>query len=72
VGTYPVAGVPLTVTNPWGNAVTVTTGSKPEWGPGGFEVYAAPPGEAFTLSVAGYNYQVQTRDGLTVVRFIPV
>ena len=72
VGNYPVAGVPLTVTNPWGNAVTVTTGSKPEWGPGGFEVYATPPGEAFTLTVGGYSYQVQTQDGLTVVRFIPV
>ncbi|MGD8474813.1 MAG: glycoside hydrolase family 25 protein [Anaerolineae bacterium] len=71
-GNYPVAGVPLVVTNPWGHAVTVTTGSKAEWGPGGFEVYAAPPGEAFTLYVEGYNYQVQTHEGLTVVRFIPV
>jgi hypothetical protein len=71
-GNYPVAGVPLVVTNPWGHSVTVTTGSKPEWGPGGFEVYATPPGEAFTLYIEGYSYQVQTREGLTVVRFIPV
>jgi|GEM_PF-1227335 len=70
-GNYPVAGVPLVVTNPWGHSVTVTTGSKAEWGPGGFEVYAAPPGEAFTLYVEGYSYQVQTHEGLTVVRFVP-
>ena len=35
-------------------------------------VFATPPGEAFTLHVEGYNYQVQTHEELTVVRFIPV
>jgi GH25 family lysozyme M1 (1,4-beta-N-acetylmuramidase) len=71
VGDYPVPGMPLTVTNPWGHSVTVTTGSKPEWGPGGFEVYASPPGELFTLRVEGHDYQVQTHQGLTLVRFLP-
>ena len=71
-GNYPVLGVPLIVTNPWGYSVAVTTGSKPEWGPGGFEVYATPPGEAFALYVEENSYQVQTHDGLTVVRSIPV
>jgi lysozyme len=70
VGDYPVPGVTLVVTNPWGHSETVVTGSKPEWGQGGFELYAAPPGEAFSLFVEGHTYQIQTHEGLTLVRFL--
>jgi hypothetical protein len=71
-GDYPVPGKLLTVAGFNGNQVTVTTGSKAEWGQGGFEVYAMPPGAAHTVTVEEAQYAVQTGDGLTIVAWKPV
>lgn len=61
VGSLPEAGLTITITDPWGNSVQVTSGSKPEYGVGGFEVYAIQHGtysiqfldQTFTLQIEG-------------------
>lgn len=40
VGSMPRAGIQVTIEDPYGNAVTTVSGSKPEYGVGGFETYA--------------------------------
>ena len=55
-----------------GNEVTVKAGSKTEWGRGGFEVYAMPPGAAHTITVEETQYAVQAGDELTIVTWKPV
>jgi hypothetical protein len=67
IGDYPVPGVSLTRTDPWGNEVTVTTGHKPEYGPGGFEIWATPEGAMFSLTVEGHEYPVPTMRGHVTV-----
>jgi len=72
VGDYPEVGKDLTIEGAGGNKVTVKTGSKTEWGPGGFEVYAMPPGAPHTITVDEAQYAVQAGDGLTIVAWKPV
>lgn len=71
-GDYPVVDKQLTIEGAGGNKVTVTAGSKVEWGPGGSEVYAMPPGAAHTITVDEAQYAVRARDGLTIVTWTPV
>jgi hypothetical protein len=68
-GTLSRAGIELTISDPWGNAVTVTSGSKPEHGPGGFEV-VAPHEVKHTLTFLGETFEVLMKDGTTLVTFI--
>ena len=68
VGTLPQTGVRVTVSDPWGNASSVISGSKPEYGPGGFEVLAPHEG-VYRVSFLGEEYAVQTRAGVTHVAF---
>ena len=72
VGDYAVPGKPMTIHGMGGNVVTVTAGSKVDWGPGGFEVYAMPPGAAHTITVEEAQYAVQAGDELTIVTWKPV
>jgi hypothetical protein len=37
-GTFPREGIPVTVSDPWGNHWLTTSGDKPEHGVGGFEI----------------------------------
>jgi hypothetical protein len=67
-GSLPGPGIQVTVADPWGNASTVTSGSKPEYGPGGFEVLAPNPA-AYTVAFLDQRFEVQTRDGATIVTF---
>ena len=67
-GTFPRSGIDVTVADPWGNASTVTSGSKPEHGEGGFEVVAPHP-VAYTLAFLGETFEVQVREGTTLVTF---
>ncbi len=67
-GRFPYPGIDLTVADPWGNASTVTSGSKPEHGEGGFEV-VAPHQVAYTLAFLGETFEVQVREGTTLVNF---
>jgi hypothetical protein len=70
-GSLPQAGIQLTITDPWGNASTVASGSKTGYGPGGFEVLA-PHEVVYTLSFLGQTFQVQAHDGATLVTFSQV
>jgi hypothetical protein len=57
----PRAGIVVSVISPSGHVTTVTSGSKPEYGPGGWEVYATETGtytikfldQTFSLPMAG-------------------
>jgi hypothetical protein len=67
-GTFPRAGIQVTIADPWGNATTVISGSKPEHGPGGFEV-VAPHQVEYTLAFLEQTFVVQMKDGSTFVTF---
>jgi hypothetical protein len=70
-GTFPSGGIELTITDPWGNAERVIAGSKPEHGPGGFEVLA-PHIVVYTLSFLDKTFEVQSGDQITFVTFTEV
>jgi hypothetical protein len=70
-GSLPEAGIQLTVTDPWGNATTTVSGSKPEYGVGGFEVLAGQV-TTYTVAFREETFEVQTHDGATIVTFAPV
>jgi hypothetical protein len=67
-GSFPRAGIQVTVTDPWGNATSAVSGSKSEYGPGGFEVLAPNPAE-YTVAFLDQSFKVQTQNGATVVTF---
>lgn len=61
VGDIGVANQTITITTPSGAQTQVISGSKPEWGAGGFEIYATTPGnyivqflgQSFTIPMTG-------------------
>ena len=67
-GSFPRAGIRLDVTDPWGNSVVVVSGSKTEYGPGGFEapVWADA---VFTLRFLDETFQVEVRQEVVVLTF---
>lgn len=67
-GTLPTAGIEVTITDPWGNASTVLSGSKPEHGPGGFEV-VAPHAVKHTVTFLDQSFELQMREGIAFVTF---
>jgi hypothetical protein len=67
-GSLPQANVEVTVTDPWGNASTVLSGTKPYYGAGGFEVLAAHPG-TYKVSFQEKTFEVQTQERATIVKF---
>jgi hypothetical protein len=70
-GTLPRPGIDIVVTDPGGNTSTVTSGSKPEHGSGGFEVLA-PHAATYTVAFLGETFLVQTREGTTLLSFTDV
>jgi hypothetical protein len=70
----PEAGIQVTVTDPFGNAVHVVSGSKPEYGAGGWEVYATQTGtytiqfldQTFTLPMSGQYTHLTFRRGVQI------
>jgi hypothetical protein len=68
-GSLPREGIDVTITDPWGNASQVTSGSKPDHGPGGFEV-VAPHVATYTLAFLDQAFEVQTHDGATFLTFV--
>ncbi len=68
LGTLPRPNIPVTVTDPWGNESTVLSGSKPGYGPGGWEVLAPSVG-THTIAFLDQRFEVQTQDRATVVTF---
>jgi hypothetical protein len=67
IGDYPKIGVPIVVQPPYGNAYTVISGSKVEYGVGGFEAgYANMLGD-YLLTVEGVSYKVYSKgDGSSI------
>jgi hypothetical protein len=71
VGSLPEANIPISVTDPTGATARVVSGSKPEYGVGGFETYAARNGtytiqfldQTFTVSMDGQFTRVTFRRG---------
>ncbi len=70
----PEAGIQVTVTDPFGNRVQVTSGSKPEYGVGGWEVYATHTGaytiqfldQTFTLPMSGQYTHLTFKRGVQI------
>lgn len=67
-GWFPRDGIDLTIIDLWGNTSQVVSGSKPEYGEGGFEVLAANVG-LYTLTFLDQRFEVQTQDGSTILSF---
>jgi hypothetical protein len=67
-GSFPRAGIRLDVTDPWGNSVAIISGSKTEYGPGGFEapVWADA---VFTLRFLDETFQVEVRHEVILLTF---
>lgn len=61
-------GVPLTVVDAAGNALTVLSGSAPEHGPGGFALHLATPG-TYRLHVLDQAFDVEVGDLGVAVEF---
>lgn len=57
VGNWLQPNVPIRITPPGGASVVVVSGSKPEYGSGGFEIYANQTG-TYILEVAGYRFEI--------------
>ena len=57
-GNFPCPGIELTVTDPYGNATSVTSGSKSRYGDGGFEVLVHAKG-TFTLTFLDQKFEVE-------------
>lgn len=64
IGKMPQAGIDVTVGDPWGNATTVRSGSKPEHGPGGWEVVAWAAA-VFTVRFRDQAFTVDVADDTT-------
>jgi hypothetical protein len=68
VGSLPEAGIPITITGPTGAATQVVSGSKPEYGAGGFEVYAPQTG-TYTIQFLDQTFSVPMSGQFTRVTF---
>lgn len=67
-GSFPRAGIRLTITDPWGNSVVTTSGSKTEYGPGGFEVAVWTNG-LYTLNFLDQRFQVMVQGDFLFLTF---
>ena len=70
-GTLPESGIEVSVADPWGNASMVMSGSKSEYGVGGFEVLA-PHVAAYTVSFLDESFELQTKGLTTLLTFVQV
>ncbi len=68
VGDIGLANQPVTIVAPTGAQATVTSGSKPEWGPGGFEIYARTPGD-YTIRFLDQSFTIPVQSQFTKIRF---
>jgi hypothetical protein len=65
-GIFPRPGIEATISDPWGNASHFVSGSKPEHGPGGFEI-VAPHTVMHTLTFLDERFEILMKDGITFV-----
>jgi hypothetical protein len=68
VGNIGLANQAITITAPNGAQTTVISGSKPEWGPGGFELYARTPG-TYTIQFLNQTFTLPINSQFTRVTF---
>jgi hypothetical protein len=69
VGSMPEAGITLTITDPRNSSVQVVSGSKTEYGVGGFETYAPYTGP-YTIQFLDQTFHLQMEGQFTRVTFI--
>ncbi len=67
-GSLPQAGIRLDVSDPWGNTVSVISGSKTEYGPGGFEALAWADA-TYTLRFLNEVFQIEVGQEIVVLTF---
>jgi hypothetical protein len=67
-GSFPRTGISLNVSDPWGNSVAAISGSKTEYGPGGFEVPVWTDA-TFTLRFLDETFQVEVAHEVVLVTF---
>jgi len=60
VGTFPRPGIQITANDPWGNRFSSVSGSKPEYGPGGFEILIFHDA-TYLLQFLGETFEVEVR-----------
>lgn len=70
VGDIGVANGVITITSPSGRRQQVSSGSKPEWGIGGFEIYATELGN-YTLEFFGQRFVIPVQGQFTKAVFRP-
>ncbi|MFN8457931.1 MAG: SpoIID/LytB domain-containing protein [Anaerolineae bacterium] len=68
VGDIGLPNTVITVISPAGRTTQVTSGSKPEWGLGGFELYASELGN-YTLQFLGQSFVIPVQGQLTKAIF---
>lgn len=68
VGDIGVSNQQITITKPKGEVQRVTSGSKAEYGRGGFETFAPDPGK-YTLEFLGEKFELQLNGRFTKVMF---
>jgi hypothetical protein len=69
VGNWGQPDVPILITPPQGGPFKVITGTKLEFGPGGFETYAGIPG-IYTLQIENYQFKIQMSGRFTRLTFV--
>ena len=67
-GGFPRPGIRLDVSDPWGNTVSANSGSKTEYGPGGFEVLVWADA-TYTLRFLNEVFQVEVSGEIVVLTF---
>ncbi|MGB9301614.1 MAG: SpoIID/LytB domain-containing protein [Anaerolineae bacterium] len=67
-GSFPRAGIRLNVSDPWGNSVAAISGSKSEYGAGGFEVPVWADA-VFTLRFLDETFQVEVSHEVALLTF---
>ncbi|MFB0546771.1 MAG: SpoIID/LytB domain-containing protein, partial [Anaerolineae bacterium] len=71
IGILPRPGIDVAVVSPWGHEVRLVSGSKPEYGPGGFETPIWNNG-TYTIRFLDQSFQVQIVDETVLVTFTQV
>ena len=67
-GSFPRAGIKVDISDTWGNSVAVLSGSKGEYGPGGFEVPVWADA-VFTLRFLDESFQVEVQHEVLILTF---
>jgi len=70
VGDIGVANRRITITRPDGSQEQIISGHKPEFGPGGFEIYAQKPG-TYRLEFLGQQFDLRLTGRFTQIEFKP-